>query len=155
MFNRNDFELFLSTQNQVISLPEEYLGISRKHYSPCDFVSPSSEEYIWITYAPKNVGDNGLKFWLHAECADDWLGKEDYILPYLSGAYFKTIDELTFKDLLNTHCKDLIRQPDFSFIDKQIFCGALLMYEIDTELSVSVFAEYENLYVHFRWESTA
>lgn len=155
MFERSDFECLASNEGEKLQFLSAYRGLRYVYYPQYAFTVPDGEESIRITHAPKALGDNGLRFWLSAELADNWQGRETYLLPYLSGAYFEPISEAAFNKLVAENCAGLINPPDLPLISKQVFIGALLMYSMKTDFFVSVVAEYENEYIHFAWETTA
>ncbi|GKW26746.1 hypothetical protein PEC311524_43400 [Pectobacterium carotovorum subsp. carotovorum] len=150
MFNRNALILFLKNQSGTVLLDVVYPRFSVQHYTAEDFTSVESEQRIGISRAPKTATDNGLLFWIYAELAEGLCNPEHYLL----NAYFKRIDEATFNTQVKNYCGDL-RHPPALPLSNQLFLGALLMYEPDTDMLVSIFAEYEQEYLHFFWESTA
>jgi len=154
MFCRDDFEKLLQDEGG-----EVYHAVFRGLYYTCypqyAFCVPDGEESIRITRAPRERGENGLRFWLAAEWADDWRGRESYLPAYLSGAGFEPIDEAAFNSLVAMHCSGLIVPPPLPLVHGQVFLGGLLMYSMKTDFIVSAFAEYEHEFVHFAWESTA
>jgi hypothetical protein len=154
MFSRTDFEAWQTLQESHLST-SEYYGLYYTEYPQFAFRSHFSEESIRITRAPKTPGDNGLRFWLAAELADDWRGRESYFKSYVSGAAFEPVTESFFNDLVAGHCMGLVVPPPMPLASGAMFQGGLLMYEFSAELIVSAFAEYENEFVHFAWSSTA
>ncbi|WP_225087009.1 hypothetical protein [Pectobacterium colocasium] len=150
MFNRNALISFLKNRSGTASLDVIYPRFSVQRYIAEDFTSAESEQNICISRSPKDAMDNGLLFWICAELADGLGNLENYLLS----ADFKHIDEATFNTLVENYCGDL-RQPPAFPLSNQRFLGALLMYEADTDMLVSVFAEYKQEYLHFFWESAA
>jgi len=155
MFCRIDFDKLVQTESSRLQYLGAYRGLYYVCYPQYAFQVPEGEESIRITRAPKAPDDNGLRFWLAAELADDWRGRESYLHGYLSGAYFEPIDEQQFDNLVATHCSNLIVPPTLPLAREQRFLGALLMYSMKTEFFVSAIAEYENEFIHFAWETTA
>jgi hypothetical protein len=155
MFDRNDFNHLAKIEGERLQFLSAYRGLHYTCYPQHAFNVPDAEEFIRITRAPKAIGDNGLYFWLSAELTNSWKGRESYLLPFLSGAYFEPISEAGFNGLVADTCASLIKPPDLPLIRKQRFIGALLMYSMKTEFWVSAVAEYENEYIHFAWETTA
>lgn len=155
MFERNDFENLVCIEGDRLKFLSAYRGLYYVYFPQYAFKVSDSEESIRITRAPKNSEDNGLRFWLSAELADDWQGRENHLLPYLSGGYFEQINEAAFIKLVAEKIAGLINPPELPLISEQAFVGALLMYSMKTEFIVSVFAEYEREYIHFAWETTA
>jgi len=155
MFERKDFDNLVSIEGDNLKFLSGYQGLYYVYYPQYAFKVPDSEESIRITRAPKNSSDNGLRFWLSAELADNWQGRENHLLPYLSGSYFERINEAVFAGLVAEKVSALINPPELPFVSEQAFHGALLMYSMKTEFIVSIFAEYEREYIHFAWETTA
>ena len=155
MFCRGDYDQLVQVEGTGLQYLGAYRGLYYTCYPQYAFRVPDGEESIRITRAPKAEGDNGLRFWLAAELADDWRGRESYLPNYLSGAFFEPIDELSFNDLVATHCSGLVVPPRLPLVVGQAFLGGLLMYSMKTELLVSTVAEYENEFIHFAWETTA
>ena len=151
MFNRDDL--------QAIDLSQHYLryyqGLHFVTYPQFAFIVPDSEETIRISRAPKNEGDNGLRFWLAAENLDDWATRESFYRPYLHGAAFEQISEDEFNEMVAEQCKDLICQPSQPLKRGGKFVGAMMMYSLKTDFIVDLFAEYEDEYIHFYWETAA
>ena len=155
MFCRIDYDKLVQIEGSRLQYLGAYRGLYYICYPQYAFHVPDGEESIHITRSPKAQGDNGLRFWLAAELADDWRGRESYLHDYLSGAYFEPIDELTFNDLVATHCSSLVVPPILPLASGQVFLGALLMYSMRTEFFVSAIAEYESEFIHIAWETTA
>lgn len=154
MFCRDDFEKLLQNERRTLQ-HMVFRGLYYTCYPQYAFGVPDGEESIRITRAPRTHGENGLRFWLAAELADDWRGRESYLPAYLSGAGFEPIDEAAFNRLVAMHCSGLIVPPSLPLAQGQAFLGALLMYSMKTDFMVSAFAEYEHEFVHFAWETTA
>jgi hypothetical protein len=155
MFCRIDYDKLVQTEGSRLQYLGAYRGLYYVCYPQYAFQVPDGEESIRITRSPKALDDNGLRFWLAAELADDWRGRESCLHGYLSGAYFEPIDERQFDDLVATNCSSLIVPPTLPLAREQAFLGALLMYSMKTEFFVSAIAEYENEFIHFAWETTA
>ena len=155
MFCRIDYDKMLQIEDGRLQYLGAYRGLHYICYPQYAFHVPDGEESIRITRSPKAQGDNGLRFWLAAELADNWQGRESYLQDYLSGAYFEQINETTFNDLVATHCRGLVAPPVLPLVSQQVFLGALLMYSMKTEFFVSAVAEYENEFIHFAWETKA
>lgn len=155
MFCRIDFEKLVQAEGSRLQHLGAYRGLYYVCYPQYAFEVPDGEESIRITRSLKALDDNGLRFWLAAELADGWQGRESYLQSYLSEAYFEPIDEQQFDDLVATHCSGLIVPPRLPLARDQAFLGALLMYSMKTDFFVSAIAEYENEFIHFAWETTA
>lgn len=128
-----------------------YRGLYFVTYRQDAFNSPSSEENIYISRAPKEIGDNGIRFWLAAEMSKS----EKLYGPYLQEAEFRPISEEKFNALVAEQCLDLIVKPQLPLNKSGQFVGALLMYSMETDFIVDLFAEYEDEYIHFYWHTTA
>jgi hypothetical protein len=155
MFCRSDYDQLVQVEGSRLQHLGSYRGLYYVCYPQYAFQVPDGEESIRIARAPKSERDNGLRFWLAAELADDWRGRESCFLNYLSGAFFEPIDELPFNDLVATHCSGLVAPLKLPLVSGQAFLGGLLMYSMKTEFFVSAVAEYEDEFIHFAWETTA
>lgn len=150
MFKRSDLERIDFESNRLGC----YRGLCSTYYNKFAFRVPASEESIRISRAPKIEQDNGLVFWLAAEFQDDWDGREKYFRPYIEESDFKVLSESEFNFMVLSQCADLIVKPTLP-LNSGRFIGALAMCTMQRELIVDLFAEYEDEYVHFIWESTA
>ena len=150
MFKRSDLEGIDFESNGLAC----YQGLFSTYYDQFAFKVPDSEESIRISRALKLEHDNGLLFWLAAELQDDWNGREKYFRSYIEESDFKVLSEVEFNVMVLSQCADLITKPTLPLNSKQ-FVGALAMCTMQRELIVDVFAEYEDEYIHFIWESTA
>ena len=150
MFKRNDLENIDFESNRL----DRYIGLYSTYYNQYSFRVPDSEESIRISRAPKLQRDNGLQFWIAAELQDNWEGRMPYFRPYIEDSDFKEISETEFNSMVYSQCNDLITKPNLPLNDGK-FIGALAMCTMEKELIVDLFAEYENEYIHFIWESTA
>lgn len=150
MFKRGDL--------QEIDFGDFYLGCYRglyfTTYNQFAFNVPDSEESIRISRSPKFGNDNGVKFWLAAELQDDWSNRKEYFKPYILESDFKSISESEFHKMVSQQCSELITKPTLP-LNSGIFIGALAMCTVERELIVDLFAEYEDEFLHFIWESTA
>ncbi|MFZ3002519.1 MAG: hypothetical protein WA071_19545 [Undibacterium umbellatum] len=75
--------------------------------------------------------------------------------PSLQAAEFRPISEEKFNALVAEQCFGLIVKPQLPLNQSGQFVGALLMRDMETDLVVDLFAEYEDEYIHFYWHSTA
>ncbi|WP_220721334.1 hypothetical protein [Agarivorans litoreus] len=150
MFSRNDIEN-IDFQNNRLGC---YRGLYSTFYNQYSFRVPDSEESIRISRAPKSAQDNGMLFWLAAELQDNWNGREQYFEPYIIDSDFKNISEYDFNSMVSSQCSDLIIKPVLP-LNSGKFIGALAMCTMERELIVDLFAEYEDEFIHFIWESTA
>ena len=153
MFNRSSFDQLSETQLRYWQSHNDCPGLYYVVYPSNAFVCSASQETIRITRAPKRQAENGLNFWLHAEWIDWRPGGESYFPGYVTGAQFEEISEAVFNQMVADQAIDLIaplRQP---LHESTGFMGALLMYSMKTEFIVSLFAEYEDEYIHFYWHT--
>lgn len=99
--------------------------------------------------------DSGLKFWIHAELLDDWSGRQQYLHPYLSSAKFRRIGESEFNRLVAEQTRELVVPIRLPLHPPTGYLGGLAMRAMEDDLIVSLFAEYEDEFIHFHWETTA
>jgi hypothetical protein len=83
MFNRSDFDQLSGKEVTYWSARDGCRGLYYVTYPAFAFQYPDSQETIRIARAPKQQGENGLKFWLHAECVDWHPERESYFLGYV------------------------------------------------------------------------
>jgi hypothetical protein len=150
MFKRSDLESVDFESNRL----GRYRGLYSTYYNQFAFRVPDSEESIRISRAPKIEQDNGLRFWLAAELQENWSGREHFFQPCIRDSDFKEISESEFNTMVKSQCDDLITKPSLPLSSGK-FIGALAMCTMEKELIVDLFAEYDNEYIHFIWESTA
>lgn len=155
MFTREDFQQLARTSLADPRFVAGYRGLHYSTYPQYAFQVPDSEQTLRITRAPKAAADNGLGFWLAAESVDFTPQRERYFAPYLADAAFEPLSEPALLKQIANCCAELIQPPPLPLISDQTFQGALLMYSLDTDLLVSLFAEYSQEYLHFYWTSTA
>ncbi|QXI26143.1 hypothetical protein [Pseudomonas vanderleydeniana] len=155
MFNRNDFDQLTGEEKSFWRALGGCRGLYFVTYPSVAFQYPDSEETIRITRAPKQQGENGLKFWLHAECVDWHHERASYFVGYVSDAKFEDISEAVFNKMVAGAAHYLIAPLKQPLHEPNGFIGALLMYSMKTEFTISLFAEYEDEYIHFYWDTTA
>jgi len=155
MFTRNDLESIDQATLTDWRFVACYPGLYYTVYFQYAFREPSAEEKIRITRAPKQLGDNGLRFWLSAEWAEGWRERKEYFPSYVRSAAFEPITEDKFNLLVAEQSSELLVQPSLPLHSKQGFVSALLLYSLDTDFVVSLFAEYEDEFIHFYWDTTA
>ncbi|WP_339508322.1 hypothetical protein [Pseudomonas sp. RL_35y_Pfl2_P42] len=155
MFDRSDFDQLSSEQLTFWTAHNDCPGLYYVTYPAIAFRCSASQEIIRITRAPKRQGENGLNFWLHAEWMDWRPGGENYFPGYVSDAQFEEISEAVFNQMVADHAFELIAPLKQPLHESTGFVGALLMYSMKTEFIVSLFAEYEDEYIHFYWDTTA
>jgi hypothetical protein len=155
MFDRSNFEALNAEQFGDLHFAHFYRGLHYGVYPQFAFNPPESEQMIRITRAPKESGDNGLKFWINAELLDDWGGRTELLLPYLSKSEFRLISEEEFNRSVVAQASDLVAPLHLPLHRPVGFVGGLAMHTIDTDFIVSLFAEYEDEFIHFFWETAA
>jgi hypothetical protein len=155
MFDRSDFDQISSERLLHWRAHNNCPGIYYITYPQSAFETRSSEECIRVTRVQKRQGENGLNFWLYAEWQDDWAGRESYFPGYVSDAQFEEISEAVFNQMVADHSISLIAPLKQPLHESTGFVGALLMYSMKTDFIVSLFAEYEDEYIHFYWDTTA
>jgi hypothetical protein len=155
MFNRHDLEELTKEQLTHWQIVAAYPGLYYATYPSSAFETSSSEECIRVTRAQKSPNENGLRFWLTSEWLDDWKGREKYFPDYVFGAQFEKISEAEFNKLVAEQSHQLsapLKQP---IHEPNGFVGAMMMYSMKTDFIVSIFAEYEEEFIHFYWSTTA
>jgi hypothetical protein len=137
-----------------------YPGLHYEIYPQDAFRTVESEQLIRITRSPKRVGDDGLEFWLAAERMDGLVGREEYFrAEYVPGvlrrASFQVITEAEFNEFVGRWSAELLAPPRLPLHASTGFVGSLLMFNAETDLIASAFAEYEDEFLFFSWESSA
>ena len=133
-----------------------YPGLHYTDYPKNAFRVPDSEQFIRITRAPRLSADNGLRFWLSSECNDDWNGRENYFSGYIRNSDFQNLSEAEFDHAVASASQELLPPLKLTLpIGRSQFVGALQMYNMNPDFQISIFAEYEEEFVHFFWETTA
>lgn len=155
MFNRASFESWLPDELQHWQYRGAYRGLSYCVHPQYAFSSPSSEQGIRITRSPKEPGDSGLKFWINAESLGNWRDGETYFQRYLAASQFRPIDEGEFNKIVATQTHDLVVPITLPLHSSAGYVGGLAMYTLETDLIVSLVAEYEDEFIHFYWDTTA
>lgn len=155
MFNRNDFDQLSSEQLLFWRSHNDCPVLYYVTYPSSAFQCPASQETIRVTRSFKRQEENGLNFWLHAEWIDWRPGGESYFPGYVSDAQFEEISEAVFNQMVADQAIELVAPLKQPLHESTGFVGALLMYSMKTEFIVSLFAEYEDEYIHFRWDTTS
>ncbi|MEC8012390.1 MAG: hypothetical protein VX185_16670 [Pseudomonadota bacterium] len=135
---------------------DSYTGLFTTYYKSYAFNCVDSCEYIFISRSPKEDKDNGVKFMFRSylddgSCRDRSVSD---VKGLLLSADFKLIAEDVFNEKVKEQCAELITKPQYPLSSKK-FIGALIMYDLDQEFMVDMFAEYEDEYIHFYWDTTA
>ena len=155
MFTRTDLAAIEHSKLIHWTFSGCYPGLHFTTYPQHAFRAPCSEELIRITRAPRLTADNGLRFWCSAERTDDWSTREHYFAPYLHGAEFEPISEETFNRMVMESSSELVAPLPLPLHPPTGFVGALLMYSMRTDFTVSVLAEYEDEFIHYFWTTSA
>lgn len=152
MFTKEDVDSFDYT---CVNL-ENYNGLNEISYTDNDFKHPEACEYIRITRRKKRDEDNGVNFMFHSYLADIYYGvcTLEGIKDGLQTSNFEQITEDRFYEMVQAQCVGLIDKPNLP-LSYSKFIGALVMCDLKTEFVVDVFAEYEDEYIHFFWNTTA
>lgn len=120
-------------------------------FGPYDFSNSSSEEYITIHRGSRQDFTDALGFWLASLFSQDWLGRDEYALPYAREGLCLEMDETEFEALVIGFCADLNTQLELRFASG--FRAGLKMY--DDWNDVAALAELEDGFVAFYWSTTA
>lgn len=155
MFDRSDLEKIPSELLWFWEPGITYSGLYCVSYPQSAFTYPDSEECIRVTRVPKPQDDNGLGFWLQAERQDHWPERRPYFARYVTQAQFERITEDRFNQMVAEQTVDLIAPLQQPLHAPSGFIGAMLMYSMKTDFIVSLFAEYEDEFVHFYWHTTS
>jgi len=155
MFGRIDLESLEQSQLTDRWFVDCYPGLHYVVYPQYAFRVPDSEETIRIARAPKLDGDNGLRFWLSAEWLQGWDGREQLMSSYTASAEFEVVSEAEFNAVVAAHSGELLASPALPLHPQLGFVGALILHSMKTDFVVSIFAEYEDEFIHFYWDTTA
>jgi hypothetical protein len=132
-----------------------YPGLHYAVYPQGAFRVPDSEEHIRVTRSPKQSDDCGIRFWVRAESAEDRNDRASILARYLRGAEFEAISEVEFNHLVTETSSELLVPLSSPLHQPVGFIGALRMFSLKTDFTVSLLAEYEDEFVHFFWQTTA
>jgi hypothetical protein len=116
-----------------------------------DFDSSSSEETIIVHRGSKSDFSDALGFWLASLFSQDWLGRDEYALPYAREGLCLEINETEFETLVKAYSSSL-RTP-LKLPLSRGFRAGLKMY--DDWNDVAALAELEDGFVAFYWSTTA
>lgn len=156
MFSRDDLNEIEDARLTPWHFCWRYPGLHYTYYPQHAFHVPDSQQFIKITRAPRLSGDNGLRFWLSSECAEDWSGRESYFAGYIRDSEFENLSEAEFDHAVAAASEDLLPPLKLTLpLGRSQFIGALRMYDRNHDFIISIFAEYEEEFVHFFWETTA
>lgn len=155
MFDRVEFEALSEERLDHWKYRCAYRGLRYCVYPQYAFLVPDSEQVVRIARAPKEPNDSGLKFWINAESLGEWSNREQYLRPYLASSQFRPVDESEFNQLVAEQAGDLVVPMHLPLHSSAGYLGGLAMHTMETDFIVSVFAEYEDEFIHFFWETTA
>lgn len=155
MFDRSHYEALKKEQLDDLYFARLYRGLHYCVYPQFAFDPPDSEQMIRITRAPKEAGDNGLKFWINAEFLGDWGCRIEFLPPYLAGSKFRPLVEEEFNRIVEAQAQDLLASLQLPLHHPVGYVGGLAMYTMETDFTVSLLAEYEDEFIHFYWETAA
>lgn len=156
MFSRDDLSAIKDEQLTSWLFVGRYPGLHYTEYPQFAFSSPDSEQLIRIARAPRLCGDSGLRFWLSSERIEDWRERESYFVGYIRNSEFESLAEADFDRAVASASSDLLLPLALNLpLGRGRFLGALQMYAMKTDFIISIFAEYEEEFVHFYWETTA
>jgi hypothetical protein len=134
-----DYWDFVSDQLQVLE------------FDHADFSSSSSEQTIIVHRGSKTDFSDTLGFWLASLFSQDWLGRDEYALPYAREGLCLEIDETDFEALVKDYSGSLHTPLELPMV--RGFRAGLKMY--DDWNDVAAVAELEDGFVAFYWSTTA
>jgi hypothetical protein len=156
MFSREDFDRLSREASTNHYFVGTYPGLYFNVFPQFAFREPASEQYARITRAPKQAGDNGLKFWATAEIGEKGRnGLPTELIANFKFGEFRALSEEEFNALVASQCAELIVPPTLPLHSPHRFVAALAMYTLKTDFTVSLIAEYEDEFIHFYWDTTA
>lgn len=155
MFDRSHFEALKKEQLGDLHFARCYRGLHFSVFPQFAFDPPDSEQMIRITRAPKEAGDNGLKFWINAELLGDWGGRTEFLSPYFAASKFRPLTAEEFNRMVAAQTQDLLASLHLPLHHSGGYVGGLAMYTMETDFTVSLLAEYEDEFIHFYWETSA
>jgi hypothetical protein len=120
-------------------------------YGHSDFSSSSSERTIIIHRGSREDFSDTLGFWLASLFSQDWLGRDEYALPYAREGLCLEIDETEFEALIKEYSSSLHTPLELPMT--RGFRTGLKMY--DNWNNVAALAELEDGFVAFYWSTTA
>jgi hypothetical protein len=116
-----------------------------------DFSSSSSEQIIIIHRGSRSDFSDALEFWLASLFSQDWLGRDDYALPYARKGLCLEIDETEFEALIKEYSSSLRTALELPL--SRGFRTGLKMY--DDWNDIAALAELKDGFVAFYWSTTA
>jgi hypothetical protein len=116
-----------------------------------DFSSSSSEQIIIVHRGSKTDFSDALGFWLASLFSQDWLGRDEYALPYAREGLCLEINETEFEALIEEYSSSLRTPLELPL--SRGFRAGLKMYNDWND--VAALAELEDGFVAFYWSTTA
>lgn len=150
VFCKDDLECISFNNNEF----KTYEGLKSQCFDQSCFSEPDSEENIRLSRAPKSPSDNGLNFLLAAEQQNIWHGGIKALQDYFLKSNFQNISEKEFYSLVSSQTERLIPPLSMPF-NESTFIGSVAICTLKDDLIVDLFAEYQDEYIHFFWESLA
>jgi hypothetical protein len=149
MFSR---EAMLETFETVTDVGDFASGrIEVLEFGQNDFSSSSSEQSIIIHRGSRSDFSDALGFWLASLFSQDWLGRDEYALPYAREGLCVPINETEFEAFIKEYSSSLRRPLELPFACS--FRTGLKMYNDWND--VTALAELEDGFVAFYWSTTA
>jgi hypothetical protein len=149
MFRREDLLVRLETIIDYRDFVSDRIQVSE--FGPTDFSSASSEESIIVHRGLKTDFSDALGFWLASLFSQDWLGRDEYALPYAREGLCLGFTEDEFETFVKDYSSSL--QKPLGLPLAPGFRSGLKMY--DDWNDVAAFAELEAGFVAFYWNTTA
>jgi hypothetical protein len=134
-----DFRDFASDRIQVLE------------FGHTDFSSSSSEETIIIHRGSRIDFSDALGFWLASLFSQDWLGRDEYALPYAREGLCLELNETEFEASVKEYSSSLGTPLKLPL--SRGFRAGLKIY--DDWNDVAAVAELEDGFVAFYWSTTA
>ena len=116
-----------------------------------DFSSSSSEQIIIIHRGSRDDFLDALAFWLASLFSQDWLGRDEYALPYAREGLCLEINATEFAAFIKEYSSSLRTALELPIA--QGFRAGLKMYNNWND--VAALAEFEDGFVAFYWSTTA
>jgi hypothetical protein len=120
-------------------------------FGHADFSSSSSEQIIIVHRGSRSDFSDALGFWLASLFSQDWLGRDEYALPYAREGLCLTMNEIEFETLVKEYSSSLRTPLELPL--SRGFRAGLKMY--DDWNDVAALAELEDGFVAFYWSTTA
>src|ERR1700744_6520210 len=96
MFTRDALIADLPRLLAAAPLPLDFVSFRYDEFNP-----PASEQSIDAMRGSKQVFDSGIRFWVDAVRAQDWAGREDYLVRYLNSSLCAPINRREFEEVIN------------------------------------------------------